>query len=192
MLDTDGHHAKGGYDWVCKCERMATDFTFICRSVGLMANLRKCRKGIKSISFSADYWRVHVSGNTTAIPCRDKPADSRRQKKNPLRTGFTVQDDGEGDYYGFTLDGDGLYLLGDFTVTHNTVCASILMSNAKEKGKRSIFIAPRRELIGQCGEKLEENGIQYDVLMAGERGHAVRTGVQAEQDHATGGRSGDR
>lgn len=26
----------------------------------------------------------------------------------------------EGDYYGFTLDGDHLFMLGDFTVTHNT------------------------------------------------------------------------
>lgn len=27
---------------------------------------------------------------------------------------------GNGDYYGFELDGDGLFLLGDFTVTHNS------------------------------------------------------------------------
>lgn len=33
-----------------------------------------------------------------------------------------------GDYYGFTLDGDKLFLLGDFTVTHNTEM-TLLMSN---------------------------------------------------------------
>ena len=30
----------------------------------------------------------------------------------------------EGNYYGFTLDGDGRFLLGDFTVTHNTTTLS--------------------------------------------------------------------
>lgn len=29
---------------------------------------------------------------------------------------------GNGDFYGFELDGDGRFLLGDFTVTHNTTC----------------------------------------------------------------------
>jgi hypothetical protein len=38
-------------------------------------------------------------------------------------TGFSATSVGEGDYYGFTLDGDGRFLLGDFTVTHNsTIC----------------------------------------------------------------------
>lgn len=41
--------------------------------------------------------------------------------KAVTRTGFTVEPIGEGDYYGFTLDGDGRFLLGDFTVTHNTL-----------------------------------------------------------------------
>jgi len=34
---------------------------------------------------------------------------------------------GQGDYYGFTLDGDGRFLLGDFTVTHNTTTLSATM-----------------------------------------------------------------
>ena len=29
----------------------------------------------------------------------------------------------DGEYFGFTLDGDGRFLLGDFTVTHNTSLA---------------------------------------------------------------------
>ena len=35
-------------------------------------------------------------------------------------TGYKLLEIGCGDYYGFTLSGDGLYLLGDFTVTHNS------------------------------------------------------------------------
>ena len=38
----------------------------------------------------------------------------------PSTTGITVTPEGMGDYYGFTIDGDHLFLLGDFTVAHNT------------------------------------------------------------------------
>jgi len=45
----------------------------------------------------------------------------RVEKKNVLRTGFSVSRTGKiEDYFGFSLDGDGRYLLDDFTVTHNT------------------------------------------------------------------------
>jgi hypothetical protein len=39
---------------------------------------------------------------------------------SPELHSITVEPVGEGDYYGFTIDGDHLFMLGDFTVTHNT------------------------------------------------------------------------
>ena len=42
-------------------------------------------------------------------------------RENPLTFGFDLVSKGEGDYYGFTIDSeDRLFLLGDYTVTHNT------------------------------------------------------------------------
>ncbi|MFO0199640.1 MAG: DEAD/DEAH box helicase, partial [Alphaproteobacteria bacterium] len=68
------------------------------------------------------YWRVTISGHTDMIPTRvvRKRAAPRRQKKNPLVTGFDLQPLPEGLFYGFSLDGDHLYLTADFTVHHNT------------------------------------------------------------------------
>lgn len=40
---------------------------------------------------------------------------------------FTLKKNGEGDYFGFTLNGDGRFLLGDFTVTHNTTTLQAVM-----------------------------------------------------------------
>jgi hypothetical protein len=37
-----------------------------------------------------------------------------------LHTGFKIEPIGNGEFFGFTLDRDQLYLLGDFTVTHNS------------------------------------------------------------------------
>ncbi|MFO0161118.1 MAG: DEAD/DEAH box helicase, partial [Alphaproteobacteria bacterium] len=61
-------------------------------------------------------------GHTDMIPTRvvRKRAAPRRQKKNPLVTGFDLQPLPEGLFYGFSLDGDHLYLTADFTVHHNT------------------------------------------------------------------------
>jgi hypothetical protein len=36
-------------------------------------------------------------------------------------TGIRIEPIGEGEYFGFALDADHLFLLGDFTVTHNTL-----------------------------------------------------------------------
>jgi len=44
--------------------------------------------------------------------------------KDPLKYGIEVIPQGVGEYYGFTLDGNNRYVLGNFTVTHNT-CTSI-------------------------------------------------------------------
>ena len=40
--------------------------------------------------------------------------------KNPLRSTIELEKLDIGDYYGFELDGDHLFLLEDFTITHNT------------------------------------------------------------------------
>ena len=69
------------------------------------------------------------------------------------RTGFTTHAAGEGDYFGFTVDGDHLYLMGDFTVTHNsgkTVMLSGLVGQmlAGNDAKASV-LAHRDELTAQ-------------------------------------------
>lgn len=46
---------------------------------------------------------------------------------NCLKTGFTVIPIGEGDYYGFEIDGNHRFLLNDFTVTHNTFNSVIIL-----------------------------------------------------------------
>ena len=120
LLDSDGHMSNSSFDWVSKDQQMAQDFTFLCRSLGLACYMAPCIKSIKSVGFEGQYWRCSVSGDTDKIPCLDKRAPARRQVKRHLVTGVSVEPIGEGDYYGFELDGDHLFLLGDFTVTHNT------------------------------------------------------------------------
>lgn len=89
------------------------------------------------------YWRTAISGDIHLIPTRvpskqvsrlraETRLDGRdiehidsRDTKDELCFGWDAEPIGEGPYCGFTLDGDGRFLLGDFTVTHNTVSVMI-------------------------------------------------------------------
>lgn len=147
MVDTDGHTTNGGVGWISKSEQMAKDFAFLCRSLGLACYIRKCRKGIRTTGFVGTYWRAFVSGDLSTIPMRDKPCPPRRQIKNVRHTGITVESIGEGDYYGFCVSDDHLYLLGDFTVTHNTSLVLTFLEQLYTLGGESrptLVVAPRR------------------------------------------------
>jgi hypothetical protein len=62
-------------------------------------------------------------GLTVRRVSRGRSAASRRGsrgRRDPLSYDWKAEPVGDGDYYGFTLDGDGRLLLEDFTVVHNT------------------------------------------------------------------------
>jgi|GEM_PF-2027138 len=127
LIDTDGHADRGCLSYTSVSPRLAEDVAFLARSVGLAAYISTRDASITSIGFTGKYWRVSISGDTSIIPCqlKRKLNGARRQKKDVLRTGWKAERVGENDYYGFTLDGDGRFLLGDFTVTHNTTSAIV-------------------------------------------------------------------
>lgn len=166
LLDSDGYHSHAGFDWISKDERLAKDFAFVCQSLGLSANIRQERKGIKSTGFSALYWRVSISGDCTFLPLLDKIPDANTQKKRGLVHGITLTPEPEDDYYGFEIDGDRLFLLGDFTVTHNTVISTQLIDHAINKGSRVGFLVDRTQLVLQTSAMLDSYGIDHGVMQA--------------------------
>lgn len=90
----------------------ANDVQFLARSLGLAAD--------------RDGQTVLISGDLSEVPvlCHRLP-----EKTDALVVGIDVKPAGRGRYYGFTIDGNNRYLLGDFTVTHNT-CTAITISEA--------------------------------------------------------------
>jgi DNA repair protein RadD len=134
LLDTDGHLSKRNhFDFISKSEALSRDVVFVARSVGLSAQLTECQKYCQT-GGGGTYWRVSISGDTDMIPNRVERQRSqpRQQKKNPLVTGFTIEHVGEGEFYGFELDGDHLYLTDDFTVHHNSGKALVIAKIIEE------------------------------------------------------------
>ena len=160
LIDTDGSlHSCSGYDFVSKSKDLSEDIAFMCRSAGLAAYVSKSTKSSQN-GYTGTYWRVSISGDCSVIPCRveHKKARERKQVKNVLRTGFSVEHVGKGEYFGFTVDGDNRYLLHDFTVTHNcgkTIVFSMVAKDQVDKGERVLILAHRGELLEQAADKLK-------------------------------------
>lgn len=128
LLDTDGYLGTNCYEIITKYAGLRDDILYLARSLGLAAYANEKIGRIKKLDFEGLYYRIGISGHVDQIPCKipRKQATPRKQVKDALRTGFRIEPIGEGDYYGFTLDGDGRFLLGDFTITHNTFAISLI------------------------------------------------------------------
>lgn len=126
LMDADGHFTTSScFDYITKHEQLANDVTFVARSLGFAAYVTPARKSciVRGEKREGAYFRVTISGHVDKIPTRvaRKQASARRQVKDVLVTGITLESLGVGDYFGFELSGpDKLFLLGDFTVTHNS------------------------------------------------------------------------
>ena len=59
----------------------------------------------------------------------------------------------EHDYYGFEIDGNRRFVLGDFTVTHNTVMALNILSVIK---KKTLILVHKEFLMNQWIERIQE------------------------------------
>lgn len=178
LMDTDGSLSGTGFDFISKSKLLASDVAFVARSVGLAAYLKECENRDQNGKGGA-YWRVSLSGDCSVIPCRiaRKQAPMRLQKKDVCRTGFKVEPVGTGEYFGFTLDGDGRYLLDDFTVTHNTGktriakwllgAAANRMPVPTQTGK-SLFAVHRRGLVDNASNSFNESPpLPHGILMSG-------------------------
>ncbi len=154
LMDTDGHLDRSGcFDFCSKSERLANDVVFVARSLGFAAYVKPCLKRATNSEKKElkTYHRVSISGDLSSVPTRipRKKSFSRKQIKNVRYTGFTVEHLPIDDFYGFNLDGDGRFLLGDFTISHNTGKSTIARTLCENLKLRSLRV--RVEDVGSLG-----------------------------------------
>lgn len=152
LIDSDGGGNYGTYDYVTKLDSLKNDISWLARSLGYNVNCN-----IKIVD-GKKYWRLLISGDFSDVPVRLKRKKFiRKINKNPLVTGFKIESIGEGDYYGFEIDGDKRFMLGDFTVTHNTQ----FILNLAKQGKRILLVLP---YISVIRNKVETDAQIMDIF----------------------------
>ena len=106
-------------------ESLANDVLFMVRSLGLIC--------YKKYIFSENKFKLFVYKNTIT------PIKIKKLEK--------------GTYYGFEIDGNHRFLLGDFTVTHNTVCGLNIVCELK---KKTLIICHKEFLLNQWKERIQQ------------------------------------
>jgi len=126
IIDSDGYMGHNGFEITQKNINLMKDIKFLADSLGFRTSpIREKIATIKSIDFSGIYYRITIHGKMWAVPTKIKRKQVKFTKKkiNQSLTGIKVEYIGKDEYYGFMLDGNGLFLLEDGTVTHNSALA---------------------------------------------------------------------
>lgn len=128
LIDSDGNVNCGGYKFGTIDYKLAMDVRFIAQSVGLKSTVITSTKFHKVLQREHTMHYVSMCGEVSKLPCLDKPLENRAEDVRVLIQGIEVEPIGEGDYFGFQVDGDHLFMLGDFTVTHNSEMNMAMLS----------------------------------------------------------------
>lgn len=162
LIDTDGYLSRErAYEIITQYDGLKDDILFLARSLGFGVSARVKMANSGQWKEDRPYWRLSICGDISEIPCKVKrKASTHAYTRDVLRTRFTIEALPADEYYGFALDGDSRFLLGDFTVTHNSHLARTAAQYVLAKGKPvKAFFAPRAELVGYAGLDIE-----YEVL----------------------------
>jgi len=148
LLDSDGYFdkLKNEFEFTQKNEKLMDDVIYLARSLGfscykLEKNTSWTYNGVKNYGTAL---RIHINGfGLEEIPTKipRKKANPIQQIKDCLVTGIDVKYVKEDDYYGFMIDKNCRYLMGDFSVTHNTA-TSIAIAEGMKDSKRVIIMTP--------------------------------------------------
>lgn len=121
IIDTDGYYHNGIYEVTQKNVTLANDIVRLAHSLGMAASIRDCEKSSQNGTVG-QYKRIRISPGKVAVPCvlqRKRHTPNENTKDSSMQS-FTVEPIGVQEYFGFTLDGNNLFMVDNNIVTHNT------------------------------------------------------------------------
>ena len=161
LIDSDGYksNARGKENTLeisFSVKRLADDTVILLRSLGYSASVVKKIVVLNGKEFET--YRISAYGDFSCVPniVERKIYKKCKLRENPLTFGFDLIPKGVDDYYGFTIDSDDrLFLLGDYTVTHNTETVAItvggLMIILPQLANMPMFLNDRRLMMFKDG-----------------------------------------
>lgn len=131
LIDTDGEVNSWDtprYSVTQKSEKLARDILQLARSLWFRCNIvetiKACTNTTKKDYKPWTYYRVSINWDVWRIPVKierkKRYPHTRRHNKDWRVSKFLVEEDGEDNFYWFSLDWDHLYLDYNFIVQHNT------------------------------------------------------------------------
>lgn len=163
IVDADGYcPARSTCTITMSNKELSENIVFLARSLGFMCSINEKIVTIKKTGYKGIGWVMTICGDVLSLPTR---VPRRRPEGSVQRTqqvnSFKLKSLGEGDYYGFELNGDGLFLLGDFTVTHNTALGLQFALGAARLGFRA-RLATLELPLSEITQRAYANAARYD------------------------------
>ena len=149
LIDSDGYHKNNYYEIIQKNSLLTEDIVYLCRSLGFACYAQNGPK-------EGEYNRISIYGSgLEEIPllCKRKISNKIQQIKNSLVYRLNIEKLEVDDYYGFEIDGNRRFVLGDFNVTHNT---SIGLNLVSRLNKKTLVIVHKEFLMNQWIERIEQ------------------------------------
>jgi superfamily II DNA or RNA helicase len=145
IIDACGEYVNGCYKIVEKSKILVDDIVFLCRSLGFVVKIQK----IDSLHV------IQIYGKLIEIPVCKQHDDVLKELNTILDLHYKIELERlkKDYYYGFEIDKNRRFVLGDFTVTHNTVLAIYLSHLLKVK---TLVIVHQEFLMDQWIERFQQ------------------------------------
>ncbi len=149
IIDSAGLMYKNCYEIVFRSKQLATDLQFITRSLAIYSRVMRRYEYDDNNRPISIYHIVFYGRNIQHIPIKQRHLQIKMEKipfQEYINFYFKVIPCSSKNYYGFTIDGNSRFLLGDFTVTHNTITSIFIATELKLK---TLIVSHRIVLINQ-------------------------------------------
>lgn len=125
IIDTSGCLTKQyTYEITQTYKQINDDIYFIAKSLGFHVFVREDSRS------SILLYRIYISGNIREIPVIIAKKPIHQDKKyDQLSSRIRIDAIGRGTYYGFEIDGNHRFVLGNFIITHNTAVIKMFMKS---------------------------------------------------------------
>lgn len=153
IIDARGYYDQSNYYKIVPGELLFDDIIYLCRSLGFAA----CKITEQGC---AAYIELR-GGNLGDIPVLVEGMRARNDlREDHLFAKFSLEELPADNYYGFEIDGNGRYLLGNFIVTHNTGTGKTIaaISIAQE------FILTYKKMYASASAKMQIGRRNYAEL----------------------------
>ncbi len=147
IIDASGYYQNNFYRITPKNTYIINDILFLCRSLGFYSRLEQENELMYIYGYGCNIPVCHISNEKD-------PQKYTNYEQTMLVSDFElvpIQDDNT--YYGFTIDGNHRFVLGDFTVTHNTAMGIYIASKISMK---TLILCHRVVLIKQWEESIRK------------------------------------
>lgn len=139
FIDYDGYINDGYCEIFLKSSKCVNDIIYICRSLGFYVEENIFKKEGDSTFYHRIVFRGDGIEEIQSVFHKNVNKNGGNSLSDSLKASLTSDIDvghiGEGEYIGFVIDGNRRFLLGDFTVTHNTCITACLCMTESQNPK---------------------------------------------------------